>query len=158
VDVRKNRTKLPLDTKVPCAVCSFQEPLATAHDHHRKPRAFGGTDDSANRVWLCASCHTRLHRLQEFIAQGKTASAYDLCASIFPTQPKAREQLWTFANEAATSEKEVQEAFASHRENTVVNLSIEAELWAAVKARAKDRKTTATKLAVEFIRKAMENV
>lgn len=154
-DVRKQRGKLPLDTKISCFVCSTHEPLATAHDHHRKPRAFGGTDDQKNRVWLCASCHTRLHRVQEFIVQGKAASAYELCESIFQNKAKAREELWTLANEAAESEKEVRGAFDLHRSTTTVNLQIDAEVWIAIKAMALDRRTSATKLAAELLRQAV---
>lgn len=154
-DVRKNRSKLPLDTKVPCFVCQVQEPLATAHDHHRTPRAFGGTDDKNNRVWLCASCHTRLHRVQEFIVQGKNASAYELCQSIFPAKAKAREELWTLAHEAATAEQEVQGAFELHRTSTVVNLKVDADVWSALKAMALDKRTTPAKLAAQILSEAV---
>ncbi len=154
-DLRKKRTKAPLDTKISCSVCATVEPLATAHDHHRTPRAFGGTDDEANRVWLCASCHTRLHRVQEFLVQGKTSSAYELCQYIFPTKAKSREELWTLAQEAAAAEQEVQGAFDLHRSSTTVNLTIDVDVWAAIKAMAIDNKTTAKKMAIELLRRAI---
>ena len=153
--MRKKRAKSPLDTKIVCFVCAVQEPLATAHDHHRTPRAFGGTDDEANRVWLCASCHTRLHRVQEFIVQGQTASAYELCQSVFPIKPKSREELWTLANEAAAAEQEVQGSFDLHRSSVTVNLKVDVEVWSAVKALAIDHKTTANKMAIELLRRAV---
>lgn len=157
-DVRQQRSKLPPDTKVPCFICKTQEPLLTAHDHHRKPRAFGGTDDKHNRVWLCASCHTRLHRVQEFVVQGKTASAYDLCSAIFQANASARAQLWTLANEAAVAENEVQSAFDLHRSSVQVNLTIDTEVWSIVKALAKERNTSAKKLAAELLKTATEKL
>lgn len=87
--------------------------------------------------------------------QGKTASAYELCQSIFPTKAKSREELWTLAQEAATAEQEVQGAFDLHRSSTTVNLTVDVDVWAAVKAMALDNKTTAKKMAAELLRQAV---
>jgi hypothetical protein len=146
------------DVKVQCFVCSFLEPLATAQDHHRTPRAFGGTDDAKNRVWLCASCHARLHRVQEFLVQGKYVPGFNLCASIFPTNAAARGNLWTLANEAATAERETKDSFAMHREHVTVNLTVDVDVWAAVKAAAKGRNTSARRLAVELLRQGVKGL
>lgn len=156
-DIRRKRTK-HVDALITCFICAQQEPLATAQDHHRVPRAFGGTDDAANRVWLCASCHARLHRVQEFLVQGQSASAYSLCSSIFPTNPKARGALWTLANEAADAEREVKDSFAMHREHVSVTLSVDVEVWAAVKAAAKGRGLSARRLATELLRQAVKGL
>ena len=153
-DLRKQRSA-NRDLKVPCHICGVLEPLLTAHDHHRELRAFGGTDNQENRVWLCASCHTRLHRVQEFLVQGKTASAYDLCAALFANNSKARGELWALANEAATSESEAKGAFDLHREHAVVKLNVDTETWAVIKGMAKDRKIPASKLAAELLRNAV---
>lgn len=132
------------------------EPLATAHDHHRTPRAFGGTDDEGNRVWLCASCHTRLHRVQEFLVQGKASSAYDLTSSIFPSKAKARSNLWELANEAAEAEKETGGAFGLHRDVVQVTISVDKEVWSRVKVIAKEGKMTAKALAAEMIKRSLK--
>jgi hypothetical protein len=154
-DARKQRA-LRRDVKVPCAVCGVEEPLTTAQDHHRKPQAFGGDDEQANRVWLCASCHARLHRLQEFLVRGQTASAYELCNSIFPQNAKARGQLWTLANEAAEAEQEVQGAFELHKTHQTVSIKLDTDVWALVKAAAKDHKMSASQYAAEVLRKAVK--
>lgn len=86
---------------------------------------------------------------------GKSASAYELCSSIFPTSAKSREALWTYAHEAATAEREVQGSFAMHRETTIVNLTVDADVWSDIKMMAKERKTSAAKLAAEILRKAV---
>lgn len=142
-------------TCIVCAICDCREPLATAHDHHRKPRAFGGTDEAENRVWLCASCHARLHRVQGLIARRSTASAFDLCNSIFPTDGKARGQLWILANEAASIEIEVKESFAAHRTEASVQLTLDAELWAIIKAQARARRVSAVRHAADLLRVAV---
>jgi hypothetical protein len=137
-------------------VCGVQEPLTTAQDHHKKPQAFGGDDEQGNRVWLCASCHARLHRIQEFLVRGQTASAYDLCTSIFPQNAKARGQLWTLANEAAKAEQEVGESFALHKTHQTVSLKLDTDVWTLVKSAAKDHKMPANKFAAELLKKAIK--
>ena len=139
-----------------CSVCLRHEPLATAQDHHRTPRAFGGTDDPSNRVWLCASCHARLHRVQDFLVGGKVASATELCQAIFPTDARARGELWTFANEAARAELEVKDVFATHKTHVKVTLNMEIEVWALVKALAKERRTSAADYAAHLLRSAVQ--
>lgn len=94
--------------------------------------------------------------MQEFLTRGQTASAFDLCTSIFPTNSKARGQLWTLANEAAEAEQEVRGAFDLHRTHTTVNLKIDTDVWAAIKAAAKDNKVSASAFAVEILRKAVK--
>lgn len=82
-------------------------------------------------------------------------SAFDLCQSIFSSNAKARETLWTLANEAASAESEVQSSFELHRSTVTVNLSIDADIWSAIKAMAIDHRTSASKLAVELLRQAV---
>lgn len=152
-DTRTNRAAYT-DVTVDCHVCKVKEPLPTAEDHHRVPRAFGGTDDKANRVWLCGSCHGRLHRVQAFIIKGQQASAFGVCKSIFPTDGEARGRLWTLAVEAAEAEREAKEGFASHKTHHKVTLKLEVDLWALVKAQAKDHKMPASRYAALLLEEA----
>jgi hypothetical protein len=153
-DERKNRAAV-IDRKIDCWVCACPEPLATAEDHHRSPRAFGGTDQEANRVWLCPSCHARLHRVQGLLMQGKVASGIQLSREIFPTNGTARGNLWTLANEAAQAEREAKEVFGLHKTHQKVTLSVEIGAWNALKAEAKSRKTSASKLAASILEKTV---
>ena len=153
-DIRKSRAT-NLDRMIQCFVCTQNEPLPTAEDHHRVPRAFGGTDDQANRVWLCPSCHARLHRIQGLLLQGQAASAYALTASIFPTNGKAREQLWVLANEAATAERTAKEVFGLHQTQQKVTLTVEADVWSVIKSEAKARKISASRFAAEILKRSV---
>jgi predicted DNA binding CopG/RHH family protein len=153
-DPRTNRAAY-VESKVTCYICLTAEPLLTAEDHHVRPRAFGGTDDEKNRKWLCGSCHGRLHRVQGLILQGKQASAYEVCNAIFTTDGKARGRLWALANEAVEAEREVKEGFASHKTHQKVTLKLEVDLWALIKAQAKDHKMPASRYAAALLEKAV---
>lgn len=43
-----------------CERCGITDPRVLV-DHHIKPRAEGGSDDSANIVTLCRNCHVIVH-------------------------------------------------------------------------------------------------
>lgn len=89
--------------------------------------------------------------------QGQAASAYELTNSIFPANGKARENLWTLANEAAEAEREAKEVFGLHRTHQKVSLDVEADVWSVLKAEAKARKTSASKLAADILKKAVSD-
>jgi hypothetical protein len=90
------------------------------------------------------------------LARRATASAFDLCRAIFPDS-KARGQLWTLANEAASIEIEVKESFAAHRTEATVQLTLDAELWAAIKAQARSRRVSAVRYAAELLRRGAQD-
>jgi hypothetical protein len=149
-DDRANRSA-KAGAVVVCRVCDLPEPLMTAEDHHRKPRAFGGTDDPENRLWLCASCHKRIHRVQGLLVHNKPSEAYDLCDQIFPEAPSKRGRLWAFANEAAKAEVLAKESFNAHRDHVRVSLDVDITVWETLKAAAKEQKTSAKELAVRIL-------
>lgn len=153
-DIRKNRSQ-NLTHEVVCYVCEAREPLATAEDHHIKPRAFGGDDSPANRKWLCASCHTRIHKVQGLIIKGAMGKANTLCRQIFP-QPAPRGRLWHLSNAAAQAEREMKEQNLLHKTHQKVNLNLELDLWLAIKKQAKILKIPATELAAKLLEQAME--
>lgn len=156
-DDRKNR-HLEAGVLVDCRVCNAKEPKATADDHHLVPRAFGGTDDPDNRVWLCASCHKRLHRVQGMLIHNKPNDAYDLTEQLFPNYADKRARLWQFANIAAQAELRAKESFASHRTHVKVSIEVDAELWDTLKEIAKREKKSAKELAAAIIEDAIKKV
>lgn len=140
-----------------CGVCAAREPVATAHEHHRVPRAFGGTDDLENRVWLCASDHNRLHRVAGLIAQGNIVEAYQLCQALFAVDAQQRGNLWVLAQLAAKSELDTKESFAQHRDTVRISLEVDYDVWAQVKAAAKRQKCTAAQLGARLITSGISN-
>lgn len=153
-DLRKNRVD-HAHVFVTCRVCETKEPLLTAEDHHRKPRAFGGTDDEENRLWLCASCHKRIHRVQSLIIHHKIQDAYELTTNLFQASSAKRARLWEYANEAAKAEHLSKEAFAEHRTHTKVSLDVEVQIWESLKLLAKGQKMSAKDLAASILRDAV---
>ena len=151
-DSRRNRASR-IGDRVSCFVCERSEPIQTAEDHHRTPRAFGGTDDASNRVWLCPSCHARLHRVQTYLTSGKIQSAYRLCCEIFPTDGGSRGRLWELSNEASKSEIEVKDSFYGQSQYQKVSIRVDSDVWRIIRSEAKSRNVSASKLAAEILKR-----
>ena len=154
-DDRKNRLQ-QAGALVTCKVCDLKEPLLTAEDHHRTPRAFGGTDDAENRIWLCASCHKRLHRVQALLIHNKPHEGYDLAEQLFPIHADKRARLWQYANEAAKAEALAKDSFNEHRTHTKVSIDVETLIWEDLKEIAKKQKTSAKVIAAAIIEDAVK--
>ena len=149
-DLRKNRQS-KIDQKVSCHICTELVPVITSEDHHIVPRAFGGTDDPDNRVWLCASCHTRLHRIQGLFVKGKAAQAVSLCSNIFPTNAGKRGRLIILSQKAAAAERDMKSVNAEYKTEQKVQLLLDVKTWAIIKARAKAQKISATVYAAKML-------
>ena len=150
-DLRKDRLA-HAHVLVTCGVCLSSEPLLTADDHHVVGRAQGGTDDEENRIWLCASCHKRLHRVAGLLSKGKTGEAYALINQIFPRSSDNRGRLWEFSQIAAKAEVEAKESFHSHRTHVKAMVPVDVETWDFLKAEAKRGKTSAKDLAAAILK------
>lgn len=81
-----------------CAICMRAFPEALAHEHHKIPKALGGTDDPKNLVTLCHSDHNNLHLIAYMLVNAKrTHEAEPTIASIFPDDIPARRRLLEFS-------------------------------------------------------------
>ena len=63
---------------VTCYVHGTVFPRAACNVHHEMPRAAGGGDDDQNLTWVCASCHTMIHRSAEAVMANKAGRADDV--------------------------------------------------------------------------------
>ena len=63
---------------VTCYVHGTVFPRAACNVHHEMPRAAGGGDDDQNLTWVCASCHTMIHRIAEAVMANKAGRADDV--------------------------------------------------------------------------------
>ena len=69
---------------VTCSICQNGEvPHQLAEDHHKVPRACGGSDDPSNRCWLHAGCHNNVHRWADLIRSGKNSEAADMAKLVY---------------------------------------------------------------------------
>jgi hypothetical protein len=93
--------------------------------------------------------------VQEFVMQGQLTVAYDLCNTIFPTQPELRGALWQLGNEAAHAEQQVKDSFDLHKTHMTVQLSVPVETWENIKRLAKDRKVSAKSFASGILENAV---
>jgi len=42
--------------------CEICEESRTVENHHIVPRSQGGSDFGGNRLWICSTCHTLIHK------------------------------------------------------------------------------------------------
>ena len=88
---------------VTCYVHGTVFPRAACNVHHEMPRAAGGGDDDQNLTWVCASCHTMIHRIAEAVMANKAGRADDLAALYAPNDVAMRERLRRLGGYAADS-------------------------------------------------------
>lgn len=99
-----------MDENVTCYVHGTVFPRAACNVHHEMPRAAGGGDESQNLTWVCASCHTMIHRIAEAILATKVGRADDLAALYAPNDTAMRERLRRLAGYAADAVQQADEA------------------------------------------------
>ena len=95
--------------------------------------------------------------MQGFLLKGQAATGFKLCNDIFPTNGKARGNLWTLANEAVEAEREAKEVFGLHQTTQKVTISVDVDVWNVIKAEAKGRKMSASAFAASILKKAVQN-
>jgi len=91
-----------------CCYIHVGNPVDTRllHEHHVKPKGYGGEDTEENLVWLCASCHDLVHRMAHMYTTDKKGIANDLAVQYLPGSPAARKRLQTLVAEVARSMKD----------------------------------------------------
>lgn len=97
------------DGNVTCYVHGTVFPRAACNVHHEMPRAAGGGDDEQNLTWVCASCHTMIHRVAEAIGNNQMGRADDLAALYAPNDVAMRERLRRLAGYASDAMKRADE-------------------------------------------------
>jgi hypothetical protein len=63
---------------VRCYGCANPLPAALINDHHKRPRATGGSDARSNRSLICPLCHTTVHQACRYFVKGRVNQAKDL--------------------------------------------------------------------------------
>jgi len=91
------------------------------HEHHIKPKGYGGEDTGENLIWLCASCHDLVHRMSHMYTTEKRGIANDLAVQYLPGSPAARKRLQVLVAEVANSMKDyVPELEDGDEDDTVI--------------------------------------
>lgn len=78
-------------------------------EHHKHPRGYGGPDIPENVVYICATCHTILHKMEASLFAKNPGKATDLASQLLPNDPRRREILIKLARMAATAKRDYHE-------------------------------------------------
>jgi hypothetical protein len=90
--------KLPTVEGFNCQICRLPYPESLKHEHHKKPKALGGSDDSANRADLCHTCHNNLHLLAYILLNPKRKQELEpTLNSIFPGKPELQREILAYS-------------------------------------------------------------
>jgi len=139
---------------VTCYVHGTKVPRAAANSHHVTPQAAGGTHGET--VWVCASCHTVLHRISEQMVQGKTGVANDIANQYAPT-PAMRRRLMRLVDSSATSMQAVNEGEIPGRDEVIIQVALPAEVAKRFKLMVGDIRISGRKIGVSrFLRLLIE--
>lgn len=114
------------------------QPIVFMHEHHRTPRAFGGTDEGGNLVWLCVGCHDLLHRLATLTMSGKKGLAEDYLEQYLSTDLRARELLKELVQEVIQARLQFDEKALEAEDEKTVQLKIPVTLHSMLKTLAGD--------------------
>jgi len=109
---------------VTCYVHNTPVPRAAANSHHVTPQAAGGA--KGKQVWVCASCHSVLHRISEQMVLGKQGIARDLASQYAPT-PAMRQRLMYLVENSAEAMNAAAEGQAG-RDEVIIQVELPAEV------------------------------
>ena len=106
----------------------------------------GGQDDPSNLVYLCANCHTLLHRCAQLFTANKIGIANDLAMSAYPT-PASRERFLSLVKTIMSSSATAED-FDLGKEKAVVFVNLEHSAHIRLKTLANERKINGRKVGV----------
>jgi hypothetical protein len=116
------------------------------HEHHKTPRALGGVDSKDNLVYLCANCHTLIHRCAQLFLANKGGIANDLAMSSYPT-PASRERFMELVGLIIKSSSEAEDLNLG-RDKAVILINLSHQDHARLKTLAFEKKINGRKVGV----------
>jgi len=122
---------------VTCFVHGQQFPKQTCEQHHLTPRASGGQDQD-NLVWLCANCHTLVHRCAQLYAVKKHGVANDIIEQAYPF-PATRERFHRVMQEIINASV-IAEDFQLGKDRASCVVSLDHDVYAKLKTLAREKK------------------
>ena len=119
-------------------------------EHHKHPTGYGGApDDPNNIIFICASCHTILHKMEAAFYAKNIGKANDLANQYLPNDPRRRTILIALANQAASAKRQHYENHPNdvpedpdevEERLIIVQLEMEESLHHCLKVKASDFK------------------
>jgi len=132
--------------QVICYVHGTPFPKESCHEHHKSPRALGGQDDKGNLVYLCANCHTLVHRCAQLFIGNKSGIAADIASQAYPT-PASRSRFFELVKTIMSSVAEAEDLDLG-REKAIIILSLDHSTHSKLKTLAGERKENGRKVGV----------
>lgn len=81
-----------------CEICQKTFPESLRHEHHKVPKALGGSDRPDNIAQLCNADHMHLHAIAHMLVNPKRRHEVDPTVhAIFPQDPHSIRRLLTFS-------------------------------------------------------------
>ena len=108
------------------------------HEHHRTPRAFGGTDDADNLIWLCVPCHDLLHRAATMSMHGKRGLVDDVIDQYLPGDLAAQQKFKTLLHEVIKAKVAFMEKAEDSDDTILMNLKIPKQVHSILKTCSMD--------------------
>jgi len=108
------------------------------HEHHRTPRAFGGTDDEDNLIWLCVPCHDLLHRTAVMSMHGKRGLVDDVIDQYLPGDLNAQQKFKTLLHEVIQAKTAFMEKAEDPEDTVLMNLKIPKQVHSVLKTCSMD--------------------
>ena len=121
------------------ACCSIHNdvevPVEVLEIHHKHPQAYGGGDETENKVPLCTSCHTVVHKAALKLYAGRAGQGKDLVDRFLPSQPARQERMWKMVQTIARARQQharstdVPDAGVESENQSVVKMQLEVPDW-----------------------------
>jgi hypothetical protein len=84
--------------KFQCEICGNWFPEAIGHDHHKVPKALGGSDSPGNIARLCNGDHQNLHIIAHMMLNPKRSHEVEPTVhALHPDNPQGRQKLFDFS-------------------------------------------------------------
>lgn len=108
-----------------CRICDEVFPVSLHHEHHKIPKALGGSDEPSNLVDLCQADHNLLHTIAYMlIGKNRKHEVEPTLAAMYPNNPRVQKMVLEYAGYAAREmalKKEIKKD-ADQEGRTVVEL------------------------------------
>lgn len=132
--------------QIVCYIHNSPFPRSTCHLHHESPRYTGGGDDPDNLVWLCANCHTIVHRSAELHLLGRSGESEPL--ELFYSSEQEKHRFKEVVSEIIKADLAHKESGKS-REKAQVQFEMDPHVYVRLKAVVAEHRYYGRRMSIE---------
>lgn len=130
---------------IKCYIHDSIFPRATCHLHHESPRYTGGSDDPDNLVWLCANCHTLVHRAASLVLLNRSGEVDQL--EFFYDNERARGRFREVFGEIVLADIKTMDS--KRREFAPVRIDVRSDVYSRLKLLVADTRYYGRRMSIE---------